>query len=185
MTSFFRTFSDFFLFSHVTFFYPLVRYLAFDVSDFLSEIGGLMGLLACISVFFIIELLVIIIKGIRFAACKFKVAPETIRMRKPRKRRRFLVNRNHLFYHLGQTFGEFLKESNIYGMHYNSDKNFKTIERIAWFIIICVLMALCSVLVLGSLNKLLSNSVMLALDEKIWNVEDVRLSKILSHGESC
>lgn len=161
--------------SHVTYFYPSVRYLAFDVADFLAEFGGLMGLLAGISVFSIIELIWTTINCFRFAFCKSKVAPKAVR--RPGERKKFLINKEHLFYQLGKTFGELLRNSNIHGLHYTSDKRLKVIERVSWFITICVLLVFCSVLVLESLNKLQSNSVILEIDEKIWSVEEVRILK--------
>lgn len=157
----------------VKFVHPSIRCLAFDLSDLLAEFGGLMGLLAGISVFSIIELVWTALKCFQFAACKSKVAPEVdARFRSQKK---FLVNQKHLFYHLSKTFVELLKESNVHGVHYTSDKKLGVIERIFWFILICVLLAFCSVLVLDSLEDLRSNSVMVAIDEKIWSVEDVRL----------
>lgn len=159
---------------HVTFFYPFVRCLAFDVSDFLAEVGGLMGLLAGISVFSIIELVATVVKCFKFAACKPKVAPKPTGV--PRNRKQFLVNRNHLLYRLSKTFVELLKESNIHGVHYTSDKKLCVIERFFWFITICMLLTFCSVLVFDSLNDLQSKSVIVTIDEKIWSVEDVRLS---------
>lgn len=158
----------------MTFFHPLVRYLAFDVSDFLAEIGGLMGLLAGISVFSMIELLVTTVKAFQFGACKSKIAPDVVRRTKSGKT--FLVNRKHLLYHLSRTFVELLNDSNVHGVHYISDRTLKAIERVFWLIVICVLMAFSSELVFQSLRNLQSNAVIVAIDEKVWNAEDVRFS---------
>lgn len=166
--------SLFVLLPQVTTFYPSIRYLAFGVSDLLAEFGGLMGLLAGISVFSIAEIFCNILKSFWFTACKSKIAPQTVR----RRRRRILVNRDHLFYRLGQTFLDLLKQSNVHGVHYTSDEKLKVIERVFWFITIVVLLAFSSVMVFGSLKNLQLNSVVVAIDEKIWSVEDVRLKAL-------
>lgn len=149
----------------MTYFRPSIRYLAFDFSDFLAEFGGLMGLLAGISVFSIIELIMTIMQ------CKSKIAP----VQRPRRRKKFKVNKEHLFYHLSRTFSELLKQSNIHGVHYVSDRRLKKIERVFWFIVICLMLAFSSVLVIDSLRNLQSNSVIFAIDENLWSVEDVRI----------
>lgn len=131
-----------------------------------------MGLLAGISVFSIIELGLTILKWLRFAACNSKIAPETVW--RPRPRKEFSVNKEHIFYHLAQNFGKLLKESNVHGVHYTTNKNLRAIERTFWFITITVLLAFCSVLVFDSLKELQSNSVIFEIDEQTWNVEDVR-----------
>lgn len=155
--------------------------MAFDVSDLLAEFGGLMGLLAGISVFSIVELVMFIFKCFQIVACKSKVKPEAVQ--RSRSAKNFLVNKEHLFYYLSQTFGELLKESNIHGMHYTNSKSLSLTEKVLWFITICVLTALCSILVFNSLKHLQSHSVIVAVDEHIWNVEDVRFLKTLFFGD--
>lgn len=135
-----------------------------------------MGLLAGISVFSIIEIVVTIVKSFRFAVCKSRVDPQVDQ--RPRIQKKFLVNKKHIFYHLSKSFSELTKESNVHGVHYTSNKRLHVIERIFWFIIICVLLAFCSVLVLDSLSNLRSNSVIVTLDDKIWSVEDVSLQRL-------
>lgn len=156
-------------------FYPSIRYQAFSVSDFLGAVGGLMGLIAGISVFSIIEFTLTIMRCLRFARDS-NVTPEAVQ--RPRPRRRFLVNHDHLFYHLGQNFAEFLKESSIHGVRYTIDKKLKVWERICSAIIVCISVTFCSILIIESLDHLQSNSVSVALGEKIWNVEDVRCLQI-------
>lgn len=163
------------LYPYVSFFRPSIRYLAFDISGFLAEFGGLMGLLAGISVFSIIELVMTIVKCLRFAACKSKVVPKA-KVRKTRRRKKLKVNEQHLLYHLSRTFLELLKESSVHGLHYTNNKRLTKYERVFWFIIICFLLVFSSVLVIDSLRNLKSNSVIFAIDEKIWSVEDVRIS---------
>lgn len=142
------------------------------MSDFLAEFGGLMGLLAGISVFSIIELVMTIVKAFRFAACKTKIEPETDRVLRTRKK--FLVDEKHLFYQLSKTFGKLLKESNVHGVRYTSDKRLNVFERVFWVVTISLLLGFCSILVFNSLNNLQSNSVIVKVDEKIWSVEEVR-----------
>lgn len=146
--------------------------MAFDSSDFLAEFGGLMGLLAGISVFSMIELLMTIVKAVQVEVCKSKVAPKTVR--KPKSGKKFLVNRKHLLYHLIRTLVELLKASNIHGVHFISDKTLSVLERIFWSIIVCVLMAFSSVMVVQSLKDLQSSAVIVSIDDKVWNAEDVR-----------
>lgn len=163
----------------VTFFHPMIRFQAFTISDFLGAFGGLLGLIAGISVISIIELVETALKCIRLSCFKSKVSPDA--EQRPRHRKRFLVNRDHLFYHLGKTFFEFLKESSVHGVRYTNDKTLKVWERIVWALILSVSITFCSILVLHSLNNLQSNSVIVTIDEKIWNVEEVRYDESCTH----
>lgn len=131
-----------------------------------------MGLIAGLSVASIIELALTIVSCLRNVAYNAKIAPET--MVRPKRQKRFLVNRDHVFYHFGQNFVEFLKESSIHGVRYINEKKFKGWERIAWAIIVCVSFAFSSVLIMESLSHLQSNSVSVVMDEKVWTVEEVR-----------
>lgn len=155
-----------------TAFYPMIRYQAFSVSDFLGAFGGLLGLIAGISVISLIEFTLTILKCFGCPFLKSKVAPEEAQIRKPRKK--FLVNREHLFFHFGRNFVEFLKESSIHGVCYTNDKKLKIWERFGWLIIISTSITFCSILIIDSLDHLQSNSVTIALGEKIWSVEEVR-----------
>lgn len=154
-----------------TSFYPMIRYQAFSVSDFLGAVGGLLGLIAGISVISIIELALTILKCF---GCSFwsKVDPSLENI--PKLQKRFLINREHLFYHFGRNFVEFLKESSIHGVHFTNDRKLKAWERLCWLVIICISVTFCSILITDSLNHLQSNSVAIALGEKIWSVEEVR-----------
>lgn len=169
----FRIYTSFGLWPAETFFYPTVKYRAFDVSDLLAEFGGLMGLLAGISVFSIIELVTTVVNSLRLAVCKNKVSPK-LSVQLPKIRKKFLVNQNHLFYYLSKTFVELLKESSIHGVHYTNNKRLHVIEKLFWLVIICVLLIFCSILVFNSLKNMRLNSVIIAVDEKIWGAEDVR-----------
>lgn len=167
----FRTETVLLFHPQVTNFYALIRYLAFDTSDFLAEFGGLMGLLAGISVFSIIELFMTILKS--FNIYQRKIEPKAVGVQK--KTKPFLMNQKHLFYHLSKTLAKLLKVSNIHGVHYTSNKRLKTNERVFWFMTICMLMTFSCILVFNSAKNLQTNSVIIAIDEKIWNAEDVRL----------
>lgn len=138
----------------------------------MGAIGGVMGLIAGISVFSIIEFPLTIIKSFQLTFCKSKVNPETDSGQKPPKK--FLINRDHLFYHLSRTFSDFLKESSIHGVHYINEKASSLQMKVFWLLAVSASMTYCSILVHDSLLNLQSNSVIVALDEKMWNVEDVR-----------
>lgn len=131
-----------------------------------------MGLIAGLSVASIIELALTFARCFQNLVCKGKIAPEIFQ--RPKRPKRFLVNRDHVFYHFGQNFVEFLSESSVHGVRYINDKKLKLWERTAWAIIVCISVAFCSILIMESLNRLQSNSVSFVMDEKVWNVEEVR-----------
>lgn len=141
-----------------------------------------MGLIAGISVFSIIEFPLTIIKSFQLTFCKSKVTPEIDSREKPTKK--FLINRDHLFYHLSRSFSEFLKESSIHGVHYINEKASSLQMKVFWFLAVSASMTYCTILVHDSLLNLQSNSVIVALDEKMWNVEDVRCH-ILNENNRC
>lgn len=138
-----------------------------------------MGLIAGISVFSIIELALTLMKTLRFSIRKSKVGAENVS--RQRSKKTFLIDRDHLLYHLGRAVLEFLKESGIHGVHYLNDKATGVKMRAFWFLAIGISMACCSILVHDSFTTLQSSSVIIALDEKIWNVEEVKLhSRVLN-----
>lgn len=153
-------------------FYPWIRYQAFSVSDYLGACGGLMGLIAGVSVISIIEFALTFTKCFQCRLVKSKIAPEELQ--RPRPRKSFLMNRDHLFYHLGRNFVEFLRESGIHGVRYTNDKKLKVLERLFWVVTIVISVTFCSILTMESLNQLQSNSVAIALGEQIWTPENVR-----------
>lgn len=156
-----------------TYFYPLIRYQAFTSSDFLAACGGVMGLIAGISIFSIIEFMLPLIKSLKVTICKSRIAPEDDYPRN-RPPRQFLINRDHLLYHLSLVFAEFLKKSSIHGVHYINDKGLSLKVKVFWLLAITASVISCSILVNDSLRNLQLNSVIVVLDEKIWNDEDVR-----------
>lgn len=153
----------------VTTFYPLIRFEAFGLSDFLGFFGGVMGLIAGISVFSIIEIALTLIKSVQINCQNSKVGTK----KNSRKRfvKKFLINRDHLLYRLSRIFVEFLRESSIHGVHYLNDKATGLKMKVFWFFAIAASTICCSILVYNSSTELQSNSMFVALDEKIWNVE--------------
>lgn len=150
---------------------PTIKCPAIKIFDFLGAFGGLMGLVAGISVISIIELIFTILKCARLIFCKTKVHPIIIVQSKT-PLQKFALNQNHLFYHFGLNFVEFLKESGIHGVHYINNKNLKWLEKMFWIIFVVVSTVLCSILIADSLESLHANSVIIAFDEKIWNKEE-------------
>lgn len=156
---------------------PTVRCPAIKISAFLGAFGGLMGLVAGISVFSIIELTFTLLKCARVICCKKKIYPILIVQPKT-PFQKFALNRQHLLYHFGLNLVEFLKEGGIHGVHYIKDKDLKWLEKMFWIASITVSATLCSILIADSLESLHANSVIIAIDEKIWNKEEASLDTL-------
>lgn len=156
---------------------PTIKCPAITISAFLGAFGGLMGLVAGISVFSIIELAFTILKFARLICCKAKVYPIVIVQPKT-PHQKFELNQKHLFYHLGLNFVKFLKESGIHGVHYIKDKNLNCLEKIFWIISIAISTILCSIFIIDSLESIHEKSVIIGFDEKIFSKEEVSLDTV-------
>lgn len=150
---------------------PTVRCPAIKISDFLGAFGGLMGLVAGISVFSIIELVFTILKCAQTICCTTKIHPIIIVQPKT-PHHKFSLNQNHLLYHFGLNVAQFLKKSGIHGVHYIYEKKLNWLEKMFWIVSITVSAILCSLLIVDSLASLHAKSVIIAFDEKIWSKEE-------------
>lgn len=152
-------------------FHPVVRYRAVEALDLLAACGGLMGLVAGLSVFSIIELFLTAFHCIKNIFWKSKVHP--VESPQVKRRPQFLVDRNSLPYKIGKSFQEFLSESGIHGLHYTNDKESTGIEKVCWIIALLVSTVVCSLVTVKAVQNLQSNVVEIRMDEKIWSAEEV------------
>lgn len=152
-------------------FQPVVRYRAVGTLDLLAACGGLLGLVAGISVFSIIEIVLTAFHCIKTVFCKSKVHPA--QSPQARRQKQFLIDRNSLFYKAGKSFQEFLSESGIHGLHYTNDKESTASEKVFWTLALLVSTVVCSIVTANAVQNLQSNVVEIRMDEKIWSAEDV------------
>ena len=158
-------------------FYPLVQHRIFGVSDFLGSCGGLMGLIAGISVISIVECCFLFI-SIFFTNETVKINPSFEGLPSPRP---FLVNHDHIFYHFAKFFTEFMSKSSIHGLHSATDKKSSKMNKLFWLIVVAVSSVFCSWAIFDSVRHAELNPIVIGVDENFWKIEDVSTKKSKRH----
>lgn len=158
------------------FFYPLVKHRAYDFSEYVASVGGLLGLIAGISTVSFIELGFHMVRALTSKAL-VKVHP---RRRKIEITREAFVNNEKSCLHKGfEYFSDFMKSSSIHGFSYTTSKQFGVIEKLFWSACVITSTIFCVILVTETTKRSELNPTSYGIDSKIWNKEDVRL-KVLS-----
>lgn len=149
-------------------YYPLVKHQVYGVFEFLAAFGGLMGLIAGVSVFSIVELLYHIIT-ISCACKSSSVAPEVRGI----PRRKFLVNENGFFDRLKKYLRKIMELSSIHGFYYLINRTQSKAGNIFWTVWVLISVVFCTVLIIDTTSHAELNPIMFELDEKIWNEREV------------
>jgi Amiloride-sensitive sodium channel len=142
--------------------HPLVKVYSFTFSDFLSKIGGFMGLLAGISVLSIVEFFYL---AVVFWKKDKKVQPAS----RPRK---VAWDQTHALYLLTKYYANFLETSGIHGLHYLKDQ--RRLGKCFWAFLIVTSIIFCSVLISDIYEHSEKSPVRTTIDDKLWTLEDVR-----------
>jgi hypothetical protein len=159
--------------SYETSFYaPFIRYRAFNFTDYLASIGGLVGLIAGVSVISLIEvfyhILLYLISRRPSNKVFVKIHRETDQIIAET-----ILNQEHVLYQCSKYLYEFMKQSSIHGLNYMTDKDQKLVGRFFWMIVVSASALACGYLVADTLSHAELNPTAFQIDEKIWRAEDV------------
>lgn len=158
-------------------FIPTIKQRAFGVSDYLGSIGGLMGLFAGMSVISLVEVGYFLIEAASSKMMKLrrrqitheiiKVAPVNVTM-----------NEKSVFSLCASFFVTIMKKSDIHGLRYIARKHKSAGARFFWLAIVLTSSAACFYQILHTLKHSEMNPIEYEMDQKIWDVQDVRYLKI-------
>jgi Amiloride-sensitive sodium channel len=172
-----------------------VKQEAINFSDYLASLGGLIGLIAGISVISLVEFcyhLVILL----FEKRPTKIEPEALEevdealeqveietelrvdQTVPEKN---AVNQDHALYYCSKYFFEFIKETSVHGLSYTAKKDVKIVGRIFWNLIVVCSTICCVILTKDSLSHAELNPITFGIDEKVWKVEEVKTVEIATN----
>lgn len=151
------------------FFLPFVKVESLVFSDFLSNVGGMMGLFAGVSVLSVIELLFFIIRS--FCYTPHQVVPLS---RVSIRQRAAWRNENHALYQLSKYFVKYVKVSDMHGLHYTREKSLGRIGRIFWVLFILLSISICIFLVFDSIKHSEKSPVTVKIDSRMLSYDDVR-----------
>lgn len=163
--------SEYYFYYENSFFHPLVKHHIFGFSDYLATIGGLVGLIAGVSIISLIE----IVFHVLCDSCSSLYSRFLPTRVYPMQRNEVLKTKNSKSFkdHLKIYFMEYVRESSIQGVPYiaNEDRNF--VEKLIWIFAIIASTIVCLILVKNSWENAEINPVSFGIDEKIWSAEEV------------
>lgn len=153
-------------------FIPLNMVEVLTSSDFLSNIGGIMGLIAGMSVISIIEFFYHFVQSFRPKSNKVTLM---VMINNPWQIK--LMNKDHALYQLSTYFTEYIKITDISGCFYMKDKTQTKYGRLFWTLIVILSMLLSCVLIVDIYQHAEKSPVAIGIDTKIWTQEEVKTRK--------
>jgi Amiloride-sensitive sodium channel len=150
-------------------YYPFVKVQSLTFADFLSNVGGFMGLLAGISVHSFVEFFYHAMKDIKLN--KKRVHCSVDQPMQPE-----IPKRKHALYELMKYFVKFLKNSDMHGLPYITDKTQSRRGRVFWAVLVLLSFGFCLVMI-RDLSELADRSPLATrIDSQIWTQDDVSSS---------
>lgn len=122
-------------------FHPFVKIFSFTFYDFLSSVGGCMGLLAGISILSVVEIFY------HMLAIKFKLKGNKVRPRTQISSKTSKLHEDHVLVQLIKYCGKFIKTSDMHGAHYAMDSSLTTVSRIFWSVLLILSFSTCAIYV--------------------------------------
>ena len=151
-------------------FQPLIMVQPLTIFDFLSNVGGFMGLLAGTSVLSVIEVFYHVVHRYRLKP----TAIHPIMDFASAARRVAWVNENHALFQMSKYCGEFIKASDIHGLNYTRDRRQSRCGRIFWSILVSLSLLACLVLVFDIYQNAEKSPVATSIDSKVLTLDEVR-----------
>lgn len=154
----------------------LVKHQTLNFSDFLASVGGLIGLIAGVSVISLIEFLYHFIVYL----LSFRPSKRLFTRVHPTEAERnaanvLPLNQTHALYQCSKYFFEFIRESSIHGLVYTTKNDEKLVGRICWSFVLVSSSITCGFLIMDNLSHAELNPVTLQIDAKIWKADEVNL----------
>jgi Amiloride-sensitive sodium channel len=153
-------------------FNPLVIHIGLNFSDYLATVGGLISLIAGISVISLIEIFyhfAAYLLSLRTSKRLFvKVHPTDQERNKTN-----VINQDHVLYQCSKYLFAFIKTSSIHGLVYTTKKDEKLVGRCFWTVIVFLSAITCSYQIMETLKHAEMNPVAYEIDEKVWKVDEV------------
>lgn len=128
---------------------PLVKVQSLTRSEFLSYVGGFMKFFAGMSVLSLMDIFFLLVKYFSFYETKVHSTAEA----EPTRRVAW-GEEDHALYQLSQDLIDFIKFSNVHGLHYVNDQSEKRWQRVFWLFLVISSMAFCSALILDIYNHI-------------------------------
>jgi hypothetical protein len=139
----------------------------FTFTDFLSNVGGFMGLLAGVSIISIIEVVYHIV-SCRQSHRKIQQINLNLPIRIAWR------NENHALYQLSKYFVEYIKTSDIHGVHYLTDQRLTRGGKILWTLLIASSISICSFIVVYIYKHAEKSPVAISIDPQVLTLDEVR-----------
>jgi Amiloride-sensitive sodium channel len=152
---------------------PFVKTVPHSFSDFLSNVGGFMGLLAGISILSVVEV-VYYIATIKLGYQRQQVHPVT-------NRQTAWADEEHLLFQLMRYFSKFIKTSDMHGMKYTQDQTIGKAGRYFWTVLVLLSLTVCSALVIEMNQSAEKSPIVTRIDPQMWTIDDVSKKSII-HG---
>jgi Amiloride-sensitive sodium channel len=146
-----------------------VKILTLPFSEFLSNIGGFMGLLAGISFLSVVEVfyhLATVRSGLKVTN---QVHPLT-----QANRQVGWANENHALYQLMKYFMKYVKSSDVHGLSYVQDRSLGKFSRLFWIVLVALSLLICSTITIDVYNHVEKSPVVTRIDPQFWTLNDVR-----------
>lgn len=152
-------------------FIPTIKQKAFGVSDYLGSIGGLMGLFAGMSVISLVEVGFFLIE---------KTTAKLIKLRRRLNHEIIIVapvnpTEKSVFSQFSAFFVSILNKSDIHGLAHIGKKQKSSNARLFWLTIVLASLVACFYQIFYTLKHSEMNPIEYAMDQKIWDVQNVRL----------
>jgi Amiloride-sensitive sodium channel len=144
-----------------------VKVQPFDLTYFLSNIGGFMGLLAGVSILSIVEIFYHIV------TIKLSKQAQQIHPTEQANRLTAWANKEHLLFQLMKYFAKFIKSSDMHGMKYTQDQTIGKAGRIFWSLLVVLSVTICSVLVIDMNRHAERSPIATRIDPQMWTLDDV------------
>lgn len=159
--------------------HPLVKQKSVGGSEFLGSFGGLMGLVAGMSLLSIIELILLTLTFTFRVLKNHKNRNKVWAFKSPATRpKEFFLNKKATFENFSDFIVKFLTKSSIHGLQKIADKNRNLCEKGFWISVALASAIFSLVMIYDVTESSELNPIEFAIDEKIWNLNDVRLTYI-------
>lgn len=160
-------------------FYPTIKERQFTEIDFVSYLGGTLGLFAGFSVLTAFEVLSHIILPFCSNWLKRKRRPKVFPMLRPLQAK--IKTRRSKFRRIIAVASKFcysyVENSSLHGVSHAALENMGWFAKVLWLTLFVVSIGFCSVLLAETLQKYQQGSVVLSLDDQFHKIQSVSVSK--------